>query len=451
MQRPSVDRVHSRDHVACAPYEATFIFEKRIHGIFNLYGGPKRQDWGKLSNLFFSECRQMTSETLPRDTMRSLPSWTQPFWSWLTAKPLIEQLESRQAKTPLYHIAVSAGLFVVGVAISAFGVAHGLYGLLPFGFVLATAGAKQFQVMICHQAVHDMVLNGRRSNEILGTVISSVLMLKPFKTYKSEHVHHHDHQSLLTDLDDTLRFLRGNVGLRTSDTVGEMWTKLVLHAFSPMAMAQSIWGRVTANLLQTNCRLAALTIGGWGLVIAASIWVGGLHIFLLAYALPVFVGYHICSTFRLAAEHTWPPVEVLRARGISFIAESTTGVFIGEPLEIPNEAGTFRRLALTSAWLMRMLSYHLFIRLFVMVGDTPCHDFHHRRPRSREWPNYVTAREADRLKGSKPFPSNYLDFWGYGTAVTNNFRSFQMAADYYDQIEAQESLSPATDNREIFA
>ncbi|MNC71331.1 hypothetical protein D3C76_1608810 [compost metagenome] len=78
-----------------------------------------------------------------------------------------------------------------------------------------------------------------------------------------------------------------------------------------------------------------------------------------------------------------------------------------------------------------MLGYHLFIRVFVMVGDTPCHDFHHRRPRSKEWPNYITARERDRIEGSKPFPTNYADYWGYINAVTTNFRNFQKALPYY--------------------
>ena len=368
---------------------------------------------------------------MERETMRLMPAFSQPFISWLTAKPLPEQLTTRKSLTPIFHLVVSISLLLAGAVGGAASYQVGSLAGYLLSFVLATSGMKQIQVMICHNAAHGMVLQTQRANSVLGRILSAILMLKPFDDYKAEHVHHHDHQTLLTDLDDTLSFLKGKVGLQPYDTVEMMWWKLISFAFSPISMVNGIWHRFKSNITNDDRLTALATIAGWSVFGGVATYFGHLDTFIVAWAAPIFIGYHICTTFRLAAEHTWPSPQILRERGIAFIAESTTGVFIGEPLLIPDGASSIKRFALAAIWISKMLTVHLFIRLFVMVGDTPCHDFHHRRPRSRDWPNYITAREQDLLKGSKPYPKNYLDIWGYVNAVTNNFRSYQAAHDYY--------------------
>ncbi|KAF2394170.1 fatty acid desaturase [Pseudomonas frederiksbergensis] len=366
-----------------------------------------------------------------RNSMRALPGFMQPFLSWLTAKPLPEDLNQVRQLKPVHHILVSVGLIAFGVVLAAIGYLHASLALWLLGFVIATGGIKQMQVMICHNCAHDMVFEQRELNVRVGRLISGVLMLKPFDIYKQEHALHHSSRTLLTDDDDTLSYLRNVVGLTPSDSIATLWTKLVSAALSPQAMLRSAWGRLKATARAPNRPVARWTLIFWATLSLLAAAVGQLDLFLAAWVVPVFIGYHISTTFRLAAEHTWPSIEVLERRGIDFICESTTGVFIGEELRIPDGAGAVRRFAHIGVWLIKMLGFHLFIRLFVMVGDTPCHDFHHRRPRSKDWPNYVTARERDRLEGALPFPSNYIDHWGYISAVTTNFRKFQQALPYY--------------------
>lgn len=366
-----------------------------------------------------------------RNSMRALPGFMQPFLSWLTAKPLPEDLDKVRPLKPFHHIVVSAGLIAGGALLAGIGYSQASIALWLLGFVLATGGIKQMQVMICHNCAHDMVFESRETNMTVGRIISGVLMLKPFDTYKTEHALHHSSKTLLTDDDDTLSYLQSVVGLKPSDSIAAMWTKLVSTALSPLAVLRSFWGRLKGTATAANRRVAALTLVFWAGLALLSAALGHVDLFIVAWVIPVFAGYHISTTFRLAAEHTWPSVEVLERRGIDFICESTTGVFIGEELRIPEGAGTVRRLTHISVWLIKMLAFHLFVRVFVMVGDTPCHDFHHRRPRSKDWPNYITARERDRIEGSKPFPTNYADNWGYINSVTTNFRNFQRALPYY--------------------
>ena len=71
-------------------------------------------------------------------------------------------------------------------------------------------------------------------------------------------------------------------------------------------------------------------------------------------------------------------------------------------------------------WWAEMLTLQLFVRLFVLVGDAPCHDYHHRRPASKRWASYAHARQQDRLDGCRGFPVNYCDSWGLFRTIDRN-------------------------------
>lgn len=369
---------------------------------------------------------------MARNSMRVLPGFTQPFWSWLTAKPLVEELDNKKSLKPMHHILFSSSLIAIGTVLAGVGYLCGNFLLWLLGFALATGGIKQMQVMICHNCAHDMVFESAWKNELAGTMISGLFILKPFEIYKKEHVLHHSSKALLTHRDDTLSFLQSVVGLKPSDSVEAMWIKLVTRALSPVVILRSAWGRLSSTATAPNKKVAALTLAFWAATSLIAAVTGWIDVFMVAYVVPVFAGYHISSTFRLAAEHTWPSIDVLKRRGVDFICESTTAVFVGEKLVLPSGAGFMMRGGCILFWLVKMLTFHLFVRIFIMVGDTPCHDFHHRRPRSKDWPNYITARELDKRSGCKPFPKNYIDCWGYIASVTTNFRNFQRARSYYE-------------------
>jgi len=70
-----------------------------------------------------------------------------------------------------------------------------------------------------------------------------------------------------------------------------------------------------------------------------------------------------------------------------------------------------------------MLTVHLFTRVFVLVGDAPCHDYHHRRPASRRWASYIHERQKDCDQGCVGFPANYIDTWGLFEAIDSMLES----------------------------
>ena len=75
-----------------------------------------------------------------------------------------------------------------------------------------------------------------------------------------------------------------------------------------------------------------------------------------------------------------------------------------------------------------MLTVHLFARVFVLVGDAPCHDFHHRRPASRRWTDYIHARQKDADNGCPTYPLGYIETWGLFEAIDENLASLSTAA-----------------------
>jgi len=100
----------------------------------------------------------------------------------------------------------------------------------------------------------------------------------------------------------------------------------------------------------------------------------------------------------------------------ALVCHATTGVFPGRtpPAE---RATTAAGLLRWTSWWAEMLTVHLVVRLFVLVGDAPCHDFHRRRPATRRWTSYIHARQQDVEAGSPGFPAGYFETWGLFRAV----------------------------------
>jgi hypothetical protein len=148
--------------------------------------------------------------------------------------------------------------------------------------------------------------------------------------------------------------------------------------------------------------------------------------FAIIWLLPVVVLFQLATALRVLCEHRFPSEPVIAVRDRRFIALTTAGVFAGSMPPITS-AGIVDRLTGWTAWWLKMLSVHLFERLFVLVGDAPAHDYHHRHPGSRKWPSYIHEREADRAAGCPGYPVNYIENWGLFCAIDENLSSIGAA------------------------
>jgi hypothetical protein len=70
-----------------------------------------------------------------------------------------------------------------------------------------------------------------------------------------------------------------------------------------------------------------------------------------------------------------------------------------------------------------MLTVQLLVRTLVLVGDAPCHDYHHRRPASPRWTSYIQARQFDSDTNASGFQTPYQETWGLFRALDENLAS----------------------------
>lgn len=123
------------------------------------------------------------------------------------------------------------------------------------------------------------------------------------------------------------------------------------------------------------------------------------------------------------------------------LASKSLGRFLGEsPPDV-----SFRQLPLAWVrWGMRMLGYHLPVRIAILPGDLPVHDYHHRYPMSPEWPNAVYARQRDLEAGCPVWPEPYTEVWGgLFEAIDHVFDSLSKAPPLPEELAPMSSKAIA--------
>lgn len=365
-------------------------------------------------------------ENNPRHAMAErLSPWLQPFLTWLTARPAPgEAAVERRGEV---FVAIALAVTLGGAALSALPLLladapAALWLLLPLGWLATSCGLGLFQVVVFHHCSHGTVFRSRARNNQVGRLISALLLFKRFDDYQHEHMLHHSPKKLLTEEDEFADFVLGLVALEPGLPKAELWRRVCISLVSPAFHARFLQRRVRASLFtgdRAHDRVGRL---GWGGALVAALATGMMPAFLVAWVVPVTVLLQAATVLRILCEHRFPEPELIAARNREFVCHATAGVFPGRQPPA-QRATTLGGLLAWTGWWAEMLTVHLFVRLFVLVGDAPCHDFHHRRPATRRWTDYIHAREQDLEAGSPGFPAGYLESWGLIAAIDANLAS----------------------------
>jgi len=361
----------------------------------------------------------------PRSEMAArLPGFLQPFLTWLTAKPAPGEILAPRA--PVSFVIEAVLLVVLGTAASAAAMAWlgprsaAFWLALPAGWLATSSGLGLFQVVIFHHCAHGTVFSTREKNRRAGRLISALLLFKHFDAYQGEHMQHHSANILFTDDDEFTGFVVGLCALRAATTRRALWRRLLWLLVSPVFHARFLRKRIAGSMASPDPLHNAVAMAFCGGVIALGLATHTLLVIAVAWLLPLTILLQIATVFRILCEHRLPAAEVIEQRGRQLVCEATAGVFPGSA---PPARGGMAAWAL---WWANMLTLQLFVRLFVLVGDAPCHDFHHRRP-GKKWTNYAYARQADMAAGCPGFPLNYADSWGLFRAIDQNFAAMERA------------------------
>jgi fatty acid desaturase len=380
----------------------------------------------------------------PREAMAvRLPTFVQPFLTWLTAKPAPGEVVPE--RHPLTFVFGAIAWIIVGCALTVLPFLYGesppaMWLLVPLGLLFTCCGLGIFQVVIFHHCSHGTVFATREGNRRAGRLVSALLLFKRFEDYQREHMIHHSAKKLLTEEDEFADFVLGLCGLEAGVPKRELWRRLIVTCFSPVFHWKFLSRRIEASLFTGDAAHDWTGRIAWGGAIMLSVATGTFWLFLLAWVLPVTVLLQIATIGRIIVEHSFPEAELIAVRDKNFVCHATCGVFPGSqpPLE---KANTAAGLLAWSGWWAEMLTVHLFVRLFVLVGDAPCHDFHHRRPATKRWTTYIHARQQDLENGSPGFPTGYFEAWGLMRAVD---RTLQSLAETAPATIGREPSVPAT-------
>ncbi len=356
---------------------------------------------------------------------RRIRPWMQPFLTWLTARPAPGEAATERPGETFVAIALLWTLGGIALSAAPFLFADApilLWLMVPLGLLATSCGLGLFQVVVFHHCSHGTVFRSRARNRQVGRLISALLLFKRFDDYQHEHMLHHSPKKLLTEEDEFADFVLGLCGLEPGLPKRELWRRVCVSLVSPAFHARFLRRRIGASLFTGDAahdRVGRIAWAGAFLAAAAG---GVLPAFLVAWVLPVTVLLQAATVLRILCEHRFPEPELIAMRNRDFVCHATAGVFPGrEPPAA--RANTPRGLLLWAGWWLEMLTVHLFVRLFVLVGDAPCHDFHHRRPATRRWTDYIHARQQDLEAGSPGFPSGYIENWGLISAIDENLAS----------------------------
>lgn len=355
----------------------------------------------------------------PRISMRVLPGFLQPALTWLTGQPLPEQRPWRLR--PIHHLLASIVPLVVGVGLGVLLLQFDWWALLlPISWLLTTHGMRKLRAVILHQCSHGNCFRKRWPDLLIGHIIAVLFITQEYADYKREHVADHHSVHHMTMRDPTVQFLIIGLRARPGMSRRQLWSRLWITLLSPRYHVMSTYTRLASHfrgtpvwyrvfmitVLAAEALLVALT-GSW--VVVAAAWLA-----------PLTVLFNASAAIRVCTRHLFPGPGVALT-GKEAIASHTHGIFLGE--EVPDMRDPqLRRFFGWIRWWSRVVFVHLPARLFVMVGDAPCHDYHHRFPRSRDWANYLFARQQDLCQGHAGWPP-YTEVWGMASSINAVFDS----------------------------
>ena len=368
-----------------------------------------------------NEIRQSYSASL-------LPS---RFVTWMTGKALPEQKPLLNLNWIHYTLAMLT-IFLLSVILGFYNQFNqaNLYVTLACwaGLVFSS---RRMAAVILHQSVHARLSTHQWFDRLIGDLVTVLMFTQDFKTYQHDHCQiHHAPKTFATRLDPIVNFFT-TFGIKPGARKHQLYWAFFSTLLSPLFHLTFLISRLAYNVNASRPLRSVLSILYISILVNISFqFSGGLFAFFMAFFLPLVLFYQISAFIEICSEHAWFDTHVKSQNeletNIYFYADISWGRFCGsrypkgQPVRILN-------------WYLSQFFIHLPVRLFILVGDLPQHDYHHRHPLCFDWVNARFNRQAatQNLLANEP---EYIDIWGLHNAIEHVFNV--LASKSEEEIES---------------
>ena len=362
-----------------------------------------------------------------RESFRRFPDCTQHFWTWFTGKALPAQ-EPLIRHSWLSYLLLTLAAFFGGLLLGAAAVVcrFQLFWLaLLAGWVLTLWAARTMILVIAHQCIHRRFSGSVKLDWSIGELVTVLNVYQDIGTFTAEHVRsHHSQASFGRAEDPPVQSLVG-LGFRPGMTTRQLWLRAFLVFASPSFYFRGFADRLRSNLSAGTVWRRAGFLAWAALWLSLPIWLDrGWDVLLLVFVIPVVMLSQLSALLDRLGEHAWLTPRDPRHGARYYHASATWARFCGSA--VPAWSWSWRAAVQWLGWGGAMLCYHLPVRLLVVVGDLPNHDFHHRYPATPDWMIAAYARQRDIDCGMRGGPP-YDEIWGLGRAIHRMFEGLSRA------------------------
>jgi hypothetical protein len=184
------------------------------------------------------------------------------------------------------------------------------------------------------------------------------------------------------------------------------WRKFRQTLVSPQFHWFFLESRLKANFVDAPLYRRLMSIVFSSIAIAIVTLTHSWTTFLVAWVFPLTFLYHISALCQICSEHLWGATGSIESK--------SHGRFCGE---VPPVGGSFKAWI---GWTLRMLFYHLPVRIAVLSDPEICpHDHHHQYPKDdQDWANTIYNRQQEVDTGAE-----YREYWGLHNAIKAVFQN----------------------------
>lgn len=363
----------------------------------------------------------MTAQIDIRESYKQFPNWLQPFLTWFTGKAYANQ-KPLVVISKWMHLFITLACYLGGIVLSLYLVnvkPSGWYVYIVVSWMLILTGARKCAETIVHHCGHQFFSGYVKVDKLIGEAVSTMICMQDVVPYRYDHGGlHHSKRTFGTYQDQNVVFLLKN-GFKPGMSKKSLWLQFFKCLYSPAFHVRTNVMRLMNNI----------TAGSWSKFLFNVIYfatamtvikyfnLGFFEVF-IGYLFPMFYLYNISLLLEVLSEHAW----LIQNQGQEervFYAKRCWGRFCGAPLPDKN-LPFIKSIWAWMKWGVSMVFYHFIVRVTVLTGDLPQHDYHHRISADKNWHMATYMRQRDIDNGHKGWPP-YEDVWGLFNAIDKMF------------------------------